>query len=126
MGVIIYLSGEATFEDLTDDQKEKILGIKKWDEPIFKISGDTLEYAYDEYEGLTPLRDYVENPLKEVLNIVGKDIEGLFFVSCADCRDYDNLAVFIEDGELIFRNAEIVNATTEELEAELKRRKGLI
>ena len=41
MGVIIYVSGDANIDDLTKKQKEKILQIKVWDEPVFIITGNT-------------------------------------------------------------------------------------
>ena len=124
MSTIIYTEGAAILKNLTIKQKEAILSIKQWKKPIFTITDDfVLEFTSNKHESLSPFMDLVEKPLRQVLKITGKNIKGVFTVTCCDDKDYDNIAIFIENGKMFFRNSEIINASTKDLKSELKRRR---
>lgn len=71
-----------------------------------------------------PITDYVENPLKKLADLARKekiDVNGLIEVR-SDYSDYDNLTIEVSAGGLRFYNSELLNADTEALIEELKRR----
>lgn len=130
MGVIIYVDGEIRPQHLTEAQKTAISNIKNiWGEEAFYIYEDGhICFAISQYEGCSPFEDGVEEPLKELAehlkaeNIILK--ENAVFTVASDWSDYDDITLTIDAKTLQFRyeNTEVINASTEELIAELKKR----
>ena len=134
MGAIIYPSGELVVSDHTnegvpEDLAEKAAGEiaemkDRWGNPIFKRDGYTVIFADELIEGCNPVKDYIEAPLKQAIEIAknhGAFIDGDIFIS-SDWNDYDNIHISIEENKVSYRNSEVSNASDEELIAELERR----
>ena len=134
MGAIIYPSGELVVDDYTGGSMENcaekaveaIAEMKdRWGNPVFKRDGYALEFADEKIEGCDPVQDYIEAPIKQAIEIAkqhGAYIEGYVDI-VSDWNDYDNIHLDIfEDGNITYGNAEIVNASDDELIAELKKR----
>ncbi len=125
MGAIIYVSGEGTIFG-----KKNIGTLKKikngWDFPAFEFSktGCGFEFSKATMEGSNPYEDGVLKPLNSLVAYAkkaGLTVNAEFTIT-SDWSDYDNIGVIIEDNILSTGNSEIMNTSTEELEAELKKR----
>ncbi len=134
MGVMIYPNGELlvsnhTNEGVPEDRAKKaveaIAEMKdKWGDPVFKRDGYVLEFDYEMIEGLDPVQDYIEAPIKQAIEIAkqnGAYIEGYVDIT-SDWNDYDNIRIEVTEDGIRHANSEIANATTEELISELENR----
>ncbi len=139
MGTVIYPSsellvtdhaelttGEACFPaDHAKKAAEAIAGMKdRWGNPIFKRDGYVLEFAAEKIEGCDPVKDYIETPIKQAIEIAkqnGAYIEGYVDIT-SDWNDYDNIHIDVSEEGITYTNSEITNASDDELIAELKKR----
>ncbi len=142
MGTLIYVNGEITVrhkkmitpvqykKELSPDQIKKIENIKNgWDRPAFIIHKSdptelTLNMTYDKFEGCDPYEDGVISPINNLISYAKENdltVNGDINIS-SDWSDYDNIAIFIKDNVISFKNSEIIAATSDELINELKER----
>ena len=127
MSTIIYVTGEGCINGKLG--KEKISEVEDirnvWNDPAFHVREDgQFEFMDDQYDGCTPYEDGILKPLNSLIKYAEeKDfiINAEFNVKC-DCSDYDNIRIIIEDNVLSTANAEIANASEEELTEEIYRR----
>lgn len=135
MGVVIYFSGKLSVSDHTKEDfpknpakkaVEAITEIKdRWGNPVFKLDGYVLNFAYEMIEGCDPVTDYVETLIKQAIKIANQNdayIVGHVDIT-SDWNDYDNIHLDIsEAGSITHGNSEIINASDDELIAELEKR----
>ena len=129
MGTLIYVLGSGSITGkITEKDVKDICDIKNiWEEPAFQISnkGGLFEFIEASFEGSYPYQDGVVDPLNKLLDIArirNLSVNAGFTIK-SDCSDYDNIEMMITDNNLKIENSEIVHASTEELEQELRNRK---
>ncbi len=128
MGAMIYVSGEGAVDgEFTEAKVSALKEIKDgWGYPAFCFSenGSGFEIAETPMEGSDPYTDGVLTPLNSLIEYAKSQglVVNAEFTITSDWGDYDNIEVIIKDNELTTANSEVVNATTEELEAELAKR----
>ena len=128
MSIMIYVSGEGAIYGDPDIEKLKVIK-DDWGFPAFEFSktGSGFEFSNTSIEGFDPYEDGILKPLNSLIeyaNKAGFTVDAEFTIT-SDWSDYDNIEVIIEDNVLSTANSEVVNASTEELEAELKKRNRL-
>ncbi len=134
MGVIIYLSGSLVVSDHNGEglpvdyagkAAKEIAEMKgSWGSAIFVQDGYALDFRSEMIEGSDPIADYVEAPIKQAIEIAKANkayIDGDIYIA-SDWGDYDNIHIEIRENQISMDNAEIANATDEELIAELAKR----
>lgn len=127
MSSIIYVTGNGTFAKANKSHLAVIKEIRNiWDSPAFTVSSDgkKFEFSLEKMDGLTPYKDGVLDPLNELIEYADREnirVDGIFKVT-SDNYDYDNIAVLISNNMMSTANSEIVSASTDELEEELRRR----
>ncbi len=128
MSIMIYVSGEGAIYGNPDIEKLKVIK-NAWGFPAFNFSetGSGFEFSETSMEGTEPYEDGILKPLNSLIEYAKKagfTVDAEFAIT-SDWSDYDNIEVIIEDNVLSTANSEVVNASTEELEAELKKRNKL-
>ncbi len=130
MGIVINVYGKGTIDGKINEMHiADIAGIKNvWDDQAFAISKDgyDFEFADSEMNGSNPYEDGVFTPLDRLVEYAKRNnltVDGAFTIS-SRWSDYDNITILITNNQLKTGNTEIMNASTEELEQELQKRKN--
>ena len=125
MGCVIYINGELSADEISEDAAEKIAAIQDgWGDNAFKVDKNTITFIASVQEGSDPLYDAVIEPLDKLLALVKREgvfIDGNIEIT-SDWSEYDNITFIIKENQLKSKNTEIINASTEDLIEELESR----
>ncbi len=131
MGTIIYKSGELDINGYKDEESlkeflaEAELIKDGWGGIAFFVTSTAIEFAYDEQEGCSdPYEDAVGKPITDLLNLAkkyGVQLDGDFVIN-SSCSDYDNITINVCDNKESYHNTQVLNASDEDLIAELESR----
>ena len=131
MGIVIFIAGELSLKSkddngLTPEQREFVSQIKNgWGNPAFRFlpNSDDIMFAYEEIDGMNPVKDGIEIPVQTLLDyakkndlIVNNDVS-----STSDWSDF-NVTYEIVDNELRYHDTQLYNTDDSLLIKELEYR----